>query len=153
MKPTPAKLYVTVPKLSENEVIVPGSLALRFNIDLSGGQANNYLVQNVARALVDKMVVKFVGTTLQDTIGYDIYKIFEDLFLSQEKRETMVIDGIQSEDLCKIRSGAGDKKTLVAEDKLNEIYGSKYRIRLDHQILTDHGVFYPQALFNDLFND
>ena len=37
-------LYVSVPKLNENEVIVPGSLALRFNIDLSGGHANNFLV-------------------------------------------------------------------------------------------------------------
>ena len=26
----------------------------------------------------------------------------------------------------------------------------KYRINLDHQILTDHGIFYPQALKNDL---
>ena len=40
-------LYVSVPKLNENEVIVPGSLALRFNIDLSGGHANNFLVDNV----------------------------------------------------------------------------------------------------------
>ena len=59
---------------------------------------------------------------------------------------------IQSEDLCKIRSGAGDAKTtgVDAEKKLNEVYGKKYRINLDHQILTDHGVFYPQALYNDL---
>jgi len=64
----------------------------------------------------------------------------------------MFLEGIQSEDLCKIRSGAGHKKTsgVAAETKLNEVYGSKYRIRLDHQILTDHGVFYPQALYNDL---
>ena len=47
-------LYVAVPRLNENEVIVPGSLALRFNIDLSGGHADNFLVQNVTRALVDK---------------------------------------------------------------------------------------------------
>ena len=48
--------------------------------------------------------------------------------------------------------GAGDKKIkdVDAENKLNEVYGSKYRIRLDHQILTDHGVFYPQTLYNDL---
>ena len=26
----------------------------------------------------------------------------------------------------------------------------KYRINLDHQILTDHGIFYPQALYTDL---
>ena len=56
-------LYVSVPKLNKNEVLVPGSLALRFDIDLSGGHANNFLVQNVTRALVDKMVVKFGGTT------------------------------------------------------------------------------------------
>jgi len=40
-------LNVHVPKLNENEVLVPGSLALRFDIDLSGGHANNFLVQNV----------------------------------------------------------------------------------------------------------
>jgi len=75
-------LYVSVPKLNKNDVLVPGSLALRFDIDLSGGHANNFLVQNVTRALVDKMVVKFGGTILEETVGYDIYKIFEDLFLS-----------------------------------------------------------------------
>ena len=35
-------LYVSVLKLNENEVIVPGSLALRFNIHLSRGHANNF---------------------------------------------------------------------------------------------------------------
>ncbi|KAL9960468.1 hypothetical protein ACROYT_G033931 [Oculina patagonica] len=129
-------LYVSVPKLNENEVIVPGSLALLFNIDLSGGHANKFLVGNVSRALVDKFVVKYEGTVVQDT----------------EERDSRVREGIQSEDLNKIRSNAGDKKTsgVDAEKKLNELYGNKYRIRLDHQILTDHGAFYPQALFNDL---
>jgi len=141
-------LYVYVPKLNVNEVLVPGSLALVFNIDLSGGQANNYLVQNVTWALVEKLHVTFRGETLQDTVSYGIYKIFEDLFLSQEERDNRILEGIQSEDQCKIRSGTGDKKTsgVDAENKLNEVYGSKYRIRLDHQILTNHGVFYPQAL-------
>jgi len=107
-------LYVSVPKLNKSEVLVPGSLALRFDIDLSGGHANNFLVQNVTRALVDKMVVKFGGSILEHTVGYGIYKIFEDLFLSQEKRDDMIQEGIQSEDLCKIRSGAGDKKARAS---------------------------------------
>ena len=80
-------LYVSVPKLNEHEVIVPGSLFLVFDIDLSGGHENNFLVQNVSRALVDRLVVKFSGTVLQDTIGYNIYKIFEDLFLSKDARQ------------------------------------------------------------------
>lgn len=54
-------LYVHVPKLNEGMVIVPGSLALRFDIVLYGGHVNNFLVQNVARAPVSKLTVKFAG--------------------------------------------------------------------------------------------
>jgi len=146
-------LYVAVPKLNVDEVLVPGSLALVFNIDLSGGHANNFLVKNVTRALVDRLHVKFGGTTLQDTVGYGIYKIFDNLFLSQEERDNRILEGIQSETICKTRSGAGDKKSAgisESEETINKVYGSKYWIRLDHQILTDHGIFYPQALYNDL---
>ena len=147
-------LYVSVPKLAEKEVIAAGSLALVFDINLkvTGAHANNYLVQNVSRALVDKFSVKFAGTPVQVTDGYDIYKIFEDLFLSMDERANMLPEGIQSDDLNKVRSGAGDKKTtgVDKENALNAVYGSKYRINLDHPILTDHGVFYPQALYNDL---
>ena len=147
-------LYVHVPKLEDNVVIVPGSLALVFDINLKvpGAHANNYLVQNVSRALVDKLKVKFAGIMIQDTDSYDIYKIFEDLFIPLHERANMLPEGIQSLDLCKIRSGAGDKKTsgVDEENALNAVYGTKYRINLDHPILIDHGVFYPQALYNDL---
>lgn len=144
-------LYVYVPKLNANQVLVPGSLALVFDISLDGGDANNYVVQNVSRALVERLVVKFAGTTLQDTVGYDVYKIWEDLFLSKEERDNMLEEGIQSTTLSKIRSNAGDKATsgVDAENALTEVFGTKYRIRLDHQILKDHGVVYPQALYND----
>ena len=64
----------------------------------------------------------------------------------------MLPEGIQKEDLNHISSESGDKKSsgVAAKTKLNGIYGNKYRIRLDHQIITDHGAFYPQALYNDL---
>lgn len=45
----------------------------------------------------------------------------------------------------------GQENLGVADvNRLNEIHGSKYRISLDHQILTDYGVFYPYALENYL---
>ena len=146
-------LYVSVPKLANNEVIVPGSLALVFDINLkvTGAHANNYLVQNVSRALVDKLIVKFASTIVQETVSYGIYKTFEDLFLSQDERENMLREGIQGDALNKLRSGAGNKDDSDAgRNVLNVVYGTKYRINLDHPILTDHGVFYPQALYNDL---
>ena len=91
--------------------------------------------------------MKFAGTTLQDSVGYDVYKIFEDLFLSVEARQIMLLEGIQSKDLCKIRSNSGEKKALAvdAEYKLTYVYKNKYHIHLDHQILSDHGILYPQA--------
>ena len=112
-------LYVHVPKLNQKEVIVPNSLALIFDIDLSGGHANNFLVQNVSRALVEKLVVKFAAAVLDETVGYDIYKTFQDLFLPGEKRDNMVPEGIQSEDLCRIRSNSGDKKHQASPLKTN----------------------------------
>ena len=141
-----------MPNLNEDEVIVPGSLALLFNIDLTGWHADNYFVQNVSRVLIDRFTVIFAGTVVQDTNGYDIYKIFKDLFLSSDERQERILEGIQSVDLYKMRSNAGDKKIsgVDAENKLESIYKNKYRINLDHQILADHGVFYPQALYNDL---
>ena len=131
---------------------MPGTLALLFNIDLTGGHENNYLVQNASRALVDRFVVKYAGTTVQDTNGYDIYEIFKDFFLSTDEREEMILEGIQKDDLNKIRSNSGDKKTTgwMQKTSLKVFTKNKYHINLDHQILTDHGAFYPQALYNDL---
>ena len=51
-------LHVSVPKLNENEFLFPVSLALFFDIDLEGSHTNNLLVQNVTRALVNKLVVE-----------------------------------------------------------------------------------------------
>ena len=146
-------LYVSVPKLADNKIIVPGSLALVFNINLkvTGAHANNHLVQNVSRALVNKFIVKFSSSIVQETMSYGIYKTFEDLFLSKDERENMLREGIQDTDLNKLRSDAGDKDTSNAgRNTLNTVYGTKYRINLDHPILTGHGVFYPKALYNDL---
>ena len=103
-------LNVFLPKLNKNEVIVPGSLAILFNIVLTGGYADNFIVQNVSRALVDKFAVKYVGPTLQDTVARGIYRIYKDLFLPVIDRNNLLLEGIQSEHLCKIPSDTGNKE-------------------------------------------
>ena len=103
-------LFVNAPKLNKHEVLVPGSLALVFNIDFSGGHANNFLVQKVWWSLVGKLTVKFAGMTLDEMVDYDIYKTCSDLFSLGEKRDDIVPWGIRSEDPCKIRSNLGARK-------------------------------------------
>ena len=72
--------------------------------------------------------------------------------MTEKERANRLSEGIQSEDLAKIRCNAGDKKTtgVEKEKKLNGIYGSKYRIPIDHEILKNHGVFFPSALSDEL---
>ena len=121
-------------------------------LKLTGGHADNYLVQNVSRSLISRFVVKYAVETVQDTHRYDIYEIFKDLFLTVDEREEMLLEGIQSTKLNKIRSDAGNKETsgVDTEKALESVYKNKYKINLDHEILTDHGVFYPQAPLHDL---
>ena len=108
---------------------------------------------------MSKQVVKFGGTTLDDIMDYNIYKIFTDysprftdLFFPEETRGKIVAQGIESKKLSQLRSGAGDKPTSGVDvaNKLEKVYGKKYRINLSHQMLTDNGVFYPQPLYTAL---
>lgn len=48
---------------------------------------------------------------------------FQELFIRSENRENVVPEVIQSDDLGKIRSGMGDKKSsgVAAENRLNEV--------------------------------
>ena len=64
-------LRVPVPKLGDGVVLVPGSLSLIFDLAVSG-HANDYIVNNVSRAHVDRLTVKFAGEIAQDTDGYDL---------------------------------------------------------------------------------
>lgn len=109
------------------------------------------MVNNVSKALVNRLTVKFAGEILQDTNRYDLYTLFADLFLPAKERISGYIQGIQSDALSKLRSGAGDAKTDdKVDNKLKAAYSTKYRIPLDHEILRDHGVSYLQALAEPL---
>ena len=54
-------------------------------------------MENVARGLVDKLTKKFAGEIAQNTDGYDLLKLHEDLLLTAENdRASMFREGIQS---------------------------------------------------------
>ena len=68
------------------------------------------------------------------------------------KHDEMLMEGLHGDKLNKIRCNTGDKATsgVDIENKLAEVYKMKYKIHLDHQILTSNGIFYPHALDKDL---
>ena len=140
-------LYLYIPKLSENKVIVPRSVSLRFHLILEG-HANNTVVNNVTRNLVSQFKVKFASETLQDTTRYDLLKTYEDVFTD---RDNKLRQGISSENIRKLRTNVGDKDTSNSKEvTLASIHNTKYCIPINHPILDDHGVFYPWNLSHPL---
>ena len=134
-------LYIEIPKLSENMVIVPGSVFLIFDLTVSGHE-NNTVVNNISRSLVKRRRVVFGGESLQDTMNYDLFQTYHDLFLPKEERENMLRHGISSENMRKLRTNAGNKDTSNAKEvAMATLHNTKYCIPLDHLILTDHGFF------------
>ena len=140
-------LYLYIPKLSENKVIVPRSVSLRFDLILEG-HANNTVVNNVAQNLVSQFKVKFASETLQNTTRYDLIKTYEDLFTD---RDNKLRQGISSEKIRKLRTNAGAKDdSNTKEVTLASIHNTKYCFPIGHPILDDHGVFHPWALSDQL---
>ena len=140
------KLYIDIPKLSENVVLVPGTIKLVFNLTESG-HANNKFVNNVGRALVRSMKVIFGGEVLQDTQHYDLIKLYEDYYRNKEEHDDLLSQGVTGENMRKLQVNAGDKSTSNASEvALTAVHNNKYSIPLDHPILKDHGVLYLKAL-------
>ena len=111
-----------VPKHNNRDALVPGPFQPIFDSAVSG-HANSYIVDNVSRALVDKLTMKFAEIIAQDNDVYDLCKLYEDLSLTDDERASMFREVIQSVDLWKIRCNAEDKKKsgVDNENKLNRL--------------------------------
>ncbi|MEH0008411.1 MAG: hypothetical protein V6Z82_06780 [Flavobacteriales bacterium] len=145
-------LNVIIPKIPNDHVIVPGTLAVRFNLNMGTSDAGNYLVDNVSRALVKEMKIAIDGVEIQTTSDYDDYKTYKDLWLSKEKRDNMLSEGIQSVDQSKVRCGTSGAKTSGVEVMLNKHYSNRYKIWLDDEFVTDNGSLFTPGLGKLTFN-
>ena len=139
-------LYIEIPKLSENLVIVPGSVYIIFDMVVTGHK-DNTLVNNLGRNLISQYKVLLGGEIIEDLSRFDLFKTYHDLFLTNEDRDNRLRQGISDVNIRKIRTNAGNKDTSNAKhNTLAAIHNTRYAIPLDHTILKDHGVFYPMGL-------
>ena len=70
-------LTVRFPDLKENQMIIPGTTKLTFNISLAGTNANRTLVKNLGRN-IKKLIVKLEGNEIVSTDDYDILYSYYD---------------------------------------------------------------------------
>ena len=71
-------LTVRFPDLKENQVIIPSTTKLTFNITLAGTDANRTLVGNLGRNIIRKLVVKLEGNEIISIDNYDILYSYYD---------------------------------------------------------------------------
>ena len=61
------ELLVRFPNLGSDDVIIPGTANLSFNIELTSTvDANKTLVSNIGRAIIKKLAVKFEGNEIMN---------------------------------------------------------------------------------------
>ena len=74
------ELLVRCPNLGSNDVIIPGTASLSFNIELTSTvDTNRTLVSNVSRAIIKKLAVKFEGNEIMSINDYDVLTCYHDL--------------------------------------------------------------------------
>ena len=159
-------LLVRFPNLGSDDVIIPGTTNLSFDIELeSTADTKRTLVSNIGRAIVKKLAVKFEGNEILSIDDYDIFGCYRDLWLTKFEKSNAIRQGIIIDDGCtencmKIRINASDKDdTNDVEDKaIADTYKNKFVIPLDFEMLDSTIPYYQAGLGNRLcyeitFND
>ena len=133
------KITVKFPKLSDDDVIVPGTAKLSFKIDLTSTDVDRTIVNNLGRAIIKTIVVKLYSKEIF-TLNYaDIFYCYTDLWKSTEERESSFEQGIQSEAIAKLRIDAGDKDESNANNNgIAKAYDNKFYIPLDFELISTH---------------
>ena len=135
-------LLVRFPNLGSDDIIVPGTANLSFNIELSSTvNANRKLVSNIGRVIIKKLAVKFEGNEILSIDDFDIFACYRDLWKTKLEKKSAIRQGIISNDGCmencmKLRINAGDKNALEKKDKaISDAYRNKFLIPLDFEML------------------
>ena len=129
--------------LKENQVIIPRTTKLTFNISLAGMDVNRTLVKNLGRNIIRKLVVKLEGNEIISIDDYDILYSYYDCCKCITERINAVFQGIvdadgQLENVIKHRINAGDKASNASDETVASIFENKFCIPLDFEILVSN---------------
>ena len=133
-------MTVRFPDLKENQVIIPSTTKLAFNISLAATYVNRTLVGNLGRNIIRKLIVKLEDNEIISIDDYDILYSFYDCWKCKTERLSAVFQGIveadsQTENAIKHRINSGDKANNAKDQAVASIYNNRFCIPLDFEIL------------------
>ena len=83
-------LTVRFPDLTENQVIIPSTTKLTFNITLVGKDVNRTLVGNLGKNIIRKLIVKLEGNEIISIDDYDILYSYYDCWQTTTERRNAI---------------------------------------------------------------
>ena len=148
-------LTVRFPDLKENQVIIPSTTKLTFNISLVGTDVNRTLVGNLGWNIIRKLVVKLEGNKIISIDDYNILYSFYDCWKCKTERLNAVFQGIveansQTENAIKHRINSGDRANNAKDQTVASIFNNRFCIPLDFEILESSLPLYQYGLGNHL---
>ena len=144
-------LTVMFPDLKENQVIIPGTTKLTFNITLVGTDVNRTLVGNLGRNIIRKLVVKLEGNEIISTDDYDVLYSYYDCWKTATERCNAIFQGIveadgQTENAIRHRINATNKTNDAKDQTVASIFDNCFCISLDFEILESSLPLYQKGL-------
>ena len=141
--------------LKENQMIIPGTKKLTFNITLAGTDVNRTLVKNLGKNIIRKLIVKLEGNEIISIDDYDVLYSYYDCWKCTNERLNTVFQGIveadgQMENAIKHRINAGDKANNAKDQTVASIYDNRFCIPLDFEILESSLPLYQYGLGSHL---
>ena len=148
-------LAMRFPDLKENQVIIPSTTKLTFNITLAGKDVNRTLVGNLGRNIIRKLVVKLEGNEIISIDDYNILYSYYDCWKTTTERRNAIFQGIveadsQTENAIKHRINADNKANNVKDQTVASIYDNRFCIPLDFEILESSLPLYQYGLGSHL---
>ena len=148
-------LTVRFPDLKENQVIIPSTTKLTFNISLADTDVNRTLVGSLGRNIIRKLVVKLEGNEIISIDDYDILYSYYDCWKTTTERRNAAFQGIveadgQTENAIKHRINATDKADVAKDQTAASIYDNRLCIPLDFEILETSLPLYQYGLGSHL---
>ena len=148
-------LTVHFPDLKENQVIIPSTTKLTFNISLAGTDVNRTLVGNLSRNIIRKLVVTLEGNEIISINDYNILYSYYDCWKTTTERRNAVFQGIveadgQTENAIKYWINATNKANNAKDQTVTSVYDNRFCIPLDFEILESSLPLYQYGLGSHL---
>ena len=148
-------LTVRFPDLKENQVIIPSTMKLTFNISLAGTDVNRTLVGNVGRNIIRKLIVNLEGNEIISIDDYNVLYSYYDCWKCKPERLNTVFQGIvesdsQTENAIKYQINAGNKANDAKDQTVATIVNNRFCIPLDFEILESSLPLYQYGLGSHL---